>query len=140
MTGRGVAVGCGLVLRGSRLERAQFRTYLKKIDEVLADPGIEVIITGVPMPRINAVTQRSVRTCRSESLDRTLIWNQAHLLPTLREFENHDNQHRPHRTPRQAAPLRPVPESVTEQAHIIQLDIRRRDRLGGIVHEYEHAA
>ncbi len=39
-----------------------------------------------------------------------------------------------------ASPLRPAPDPITEQAQIIQLDIRRRDRLGGILHEYEHAA
>ena len=89
---------------------------------------------------MNAVMERWVRTCRHELLDRTLIWNQAHLLHALHEFESHDNDHRPHRTLRQAAPLRPAPEPITEQARIIHLDIRRRDRLGGTLHEYEHAA
>jgi hypothetical protein len=41
---------------------------------------------------------------------------------------------------RQAAPLRPAPEPITEQARMIHLDVRRRDRLGGTLHEYEHAA
>lgn len=89
---------------------------------------------------MNAVMERWVRTCRRELLDRTLIWNQAHLPHALREFESHYNQHRPHRTLRQCAPLRPVPETLTEQAQIIHLDGRRHDRLGGILHEYEYAA
>jgi hypothetical protein len=72
-----------------------------------------------------------VRTCRSELLDRILIWNQAHLLHALREFETYYNEHRPHRTLHQAAPLRPAPEPIAEQARIIRLDNRRRDRLGG---------
>jgi hypothetical protein len=38
-----------------------------------------------------------VRTCRRELLYRTLIWNQRHLLHTLREFEAFYNEHRPHR-------------------------------------------
>ncbi len=109
-------------------------------DEVLADAGIAVVLTGIRMPRMNAVMERWVRTCRSELLDRTLIWNHAHLLHALREFESHYNEHRPHRTLRQAAPLRPAPEPITEQARIIHLDVRRRDRLGGVLHEYEHAA
>ena len=92
------------------------------------------------MPRMNAVMERWVRTCRSELLDRTLIWNHAHLLHALREFETHYNEHRPHRTLRQAGPLRPAPDPITEQARIIHLDVRRRDRLGGTLHEYEHAA
>ena len=56
-------------------------------DQVLADAGIAVILTDVRMPRMNAVMERWVRTCRSELLDRTLICNQAHLLHALREFE-----------------------------------------------------
>jgi transposase InsO family protein len=109
-------------------------------DEVLRDAGIAVVLTGIQMPRMNAVMERWVRTCRHELLDRTLIWNHAHLLHALREFETHYNEHRPHRTLRQAAPLRPAPTPITEQARIIHLDIRRHDRLGGVLHEYEHVA
>jgi len=32
--------------------------------------------------------ERWVQTCRNELLNRTLIWNQRHLLPALREFEH----------------------------------------------------
>ena len=114
--------------------------YPTAFDDVLADGGIAAVLTGIRMPRMNAVMERWVRTCRHELLDRTLIWNHAHLVRALREFETHYNEHRPHRTLHQAAPLRPAPETITEQARIIHLDIRRRDRLSGILHEYEHAA
>ena len=57
-------------------------------DEVLADAGIQVVLTGVRMPRMNAVMERWVGACRRELLDRILIWNQAHLLHALREFES----------------------------------------------------
>ena len=109
-------------------------------DEILHDAGIAVTLTGIRTPRMNAVMERWVRTCRHQLLDRTLIWNQAHLLHALRQFESHYNEHRPHRTLRQAASLCPRPEPITEQARIIHPDIRRRDRLGGTLHEYEHAA
>ena len=56
-------------------------------DVVLADAGIEVVLSGVRMPRMNSVMERWVQTCRRELLDRTLIWNQRHLLNALREFE-----------------------------------------------------
>jgi putative transposase len=46
--------------------------------------------------RGNSIMERWVLTCRRELLDRTLIWNQAHLLHTLREFEQFYNSHRPH--------------------------------------------
>ena len=45
---------------------------------------------------MNAIMERWVQTCRRELLDRTLIWNQAHLLHALREFEQFYNAHRPH--------------------------------------------
>ncbi len=56
-------------------------------DAVLADAGIAVVLSGVRMPRMNAIMERWVQTCRRELLDRTLIWNQRHLLHALREFE-----------------------------------------------------
>ena len=64
---------------------------------VLKDAGIEVVLSGVQMPRMNAIMKRWVQTCRRELLDRTLIWNQAHLLHALREFEQFYNSHRPPR-------------------------------------------
>jgi transposase InsO family protein len=63
---------------------------------VLNDAGIEAVLSGVRMPRMNSVTERWVQTCRRELLDRTLIWNQHHLLHGLREFERFYNEHRPH--------------------------------------------
>jgi hypothetical protein len=36
---------------------------------------------------MNSIMERWVQTCRRELLDRTLIWNQPHLLHALREFE-----------------------------------------------------
>jgi putative transposase len=81
-----------------------------------------------------------VRSCRAELLDRTPILNRAHLLHALREYETFYNQHRPHRVLHTAAPLRPLPQPITEPDRLDNLDIRRRDRLGGILHEYRHAA
>jgi hypothetical protein len=100
-------------------------------DEMLADAGIAIVLTGIRMPRMNAITKRWVRACRHELLDRMLIWNHTHPLHALHKFETHYNEHRAHRTLHQAAPLRPTPEPITEQAQIIDLDVRRSDRLGG---------
>ena len=108
-------------------------------DAVLADVGITVVLTGVRMPRMNAIMERWVQACRRELLDRTLIWNERHLLHALREFESFYDEHRPHRS-LNGAPLRPAPEPLTEPSPLDQLHILRRDRLGGILHEYQHAA
>ena len=56
-------------------------------DAVLADAGIKVVLSGIQTPRMNSIMERWVRTCRRELLDRTLIWNQQHLLHALHEFE-----------------------------------------------------
>ncbi len=113
--------------------------YPDLFDIVLKDAGIEAVLSGVQMPRMNSVMERWVQTCRRELLDRTLIWNQRHLLQALREFEHFYNQHRPHRTLRGAAPLRPLPDPIADPERIAQLNVRRRDRLGGTLHEYQHA-
>jgi putative transposase len=89
---------------------------------------------------MNSIMERWVQTCRRELLDRTVIWNQAHLLHALREFERHYNAHRPHQSIANARPLHSLPDPITDPGRIAALDVRRRDRLGGILHEYEHAA
>ncbi|MFC3582254.1 hypothetical protein ACFOSC_00010 [Streptantibioticus rubrisoli] len=45
--------------------------YPHIFDAILADAGIETVLTGVRMPRMNAVTERWIATCRRELLDRT---------------------------------------------------------------------
>jgi transposase InsO family protein len=114
--------------------------FVGVFDTVLQDAGIERVLSGVQMPRMNSIMERWVQTCRHELLDRTLMWNQRHLLHALREFEHFYNEHRPHRTLRAAAPLRPLPGPIADPERIAHLDVRRRDRLGGILHEYRHAA
>jgi hypothetical protein len=109
-------------------------------DAVLAGAGIEVVLTGVRMPRMNAITERRVRTCRRELPGRTLIWSRHHLLHALREFEAFCNTHRPRQGIANARPLRPLPPSITDRDEIAHLDIRRHQRPGGILNEYRHAA
>lgn len=83
--------------RARYLIRDRDGTHPALTDAILADTGIEVILSGVQMPRINAIMKRWIQTRRRELPDRTLIWNQAHLLYALREYERHYNGHRPHR-------------------------------------------
>jgi hypothetical protein len=81
-----------------------------------------------------------VRTRRRELLDRTLTWNQRHLLPALRAYERFYTLHRPHQGIANVRPLKPLPETITDPDALARLNIHRRDRLGGVLHEYEHAA
>ncbi|WP_245766902.1 integrase core domain-containing protein [Streptomyces colonosanans] len=114
--------------------------FTAAFDALMAGAGLKAVTTGIRMPRMNSLMERWIQTCRRELLDRTLIWNQRHLLHALREFETHYDQHRPLRALGQAAPLRPFPEPINPPAHITHLDVRRRDRLAGTLHEYRHAA
>ena len=90
--------------------------------------------------RGNSIMERWVQTCRRELLDCTLIWNQFHLLRALREFEQFYNGHRPHQGIANARPLQPLPAPLAAPDQIASHDIRRHDRLGGVLHEYQHAA
>jgi putative transposase len=109
-------------------------------DVILADAGIQVVLTGVQTPRMNSIMERWIQSCRHELLDRTLIWNQQHLLHALREYEQFYNTHRPHQGIANARPLRPLPSPTTGQDQIARLNIQRCPRLGGILNEYHHAA
>jgi putative transposase len=114
--------------------------YPALFDQVLVDAGITVVRSGLQMPRMNAVMERWVRTCRRELLDRALVWNRRHLLHGLREYEVFYNTHRPHQGIANARPLAPLPEPITAPDRLARLNIHRRDRLGGVLHEYKHAA
>jgi putative transposase len=115
----------------------QDASFTTASDAVFQAAGIRVIRCAVQAPRMNSIMERWVGSCRRELLDRTLIWNQRHLMTVLREYEDFYNTHRPHRTLKQAAPLRPLPDGVTGLDHF---RLRRRDRAGGVIHEYRLVA
>ncbi|MET9249979.1 integrase core domain-containing protein [Nonomuraea sp. NPDC003709] len=69
---------------------------------------IQTVLTGIRMPRMSAIMERWVQSCRHELLDRCLLWNERHLQHALREYEQFYNRHRAHQALAQAAPLRPV--------------------------------
>ena len=84
----------------------------------------------------NCYAERWIGGCRRELLDRTLVWNQAHLRRILRQYRTHHNQHRPHRFLNGAAPLKPLPEPV-------DLDLSRipkHAQVGGLHNEYHLVA
>ena len=81
--------------------------------------------------------ERWAGSCRRELPDRTLMWNQRHLMTVLREYEDFYNTRRPHRSLKRAAPLRPLPDGITGPD---QFRVQRRDRAGGAIHEYRLVA
>jgi hypothetical protein len=105
-------------------------------DAVLADAGIRTVLCNVQTPRMNAIAERWIGGCRRELLDRTLIWNQAHLRRILSDYQAHHHQHRPHRFLSGAAPLKPLPEPVDLDLY----RIRRQAQVGGLINEYRLVA
>jgi putative transposase len=69
-------------------------------DAVFQSAGIRVIHSAGQAPRMNSIMERWIGSCRRELLDRTLIWNQRHLVTVLRECEDFSR--------RQAARVQPV--------------------------------
>ena len=89
--------------------------YPDMFDAILAGAGVKVVLSGIQVPRMNAIIERWVRTCRRELLDRTLVWNQRNLLHVLRQLEIFYNEHRPHQGIANARPLAPLPELITDR-------------------------
>ena len=109
--------------------------YSGAFDEILRSEGIRIVKTPVRAPKANAIAERFVRTVRAECLDWLLILNRRHLEGVLRVYVDHYNRKRPHC----ALGLRPPERNEQpERSHIGE--IRRRDRLGGLIHEYYRAA
>ena len=118
------------------LVRDRGTKFVGPFDEVMRSVGARVIRTPVRAPRANALAERFVRTARAECLDWVLIRDERHLDRVLRECVQHYNCERPHR----GVDLEvPVPH-LTEHRFKSVGDIKRADRLGGLVHEYRVAA
>jgi putative transposase len=113
--------------------------FTSSFDEVLRSEDIRIIRTPIRAPRANAFAERFVGTVRRECLDRMLIFGRHHLEHVFAEYVLHYNEHRPHRALQQQAPL----TVGTSPASIGDPDLtrlRRTDKLGGLIHEYELAA
>jgi putative transposase len=106
--------------------------FTTAFDAVLAGAGIRTVLCSIQTPRMNAIIERWIGGYRRELLDRTLVWNQAHLRRILRLYETHHNQHRPHRYLYGAAPLKPLPEPVDLDQH----RVRKHAHVGGLINEY----
>ena len=112
--------------------------FTRAFDEVFASEGITIIKTPVGAPKANAIAERFVRTVRGECLDWLLIMNRRHLERVLRVFVDHYNTHRPHRS----LNLKP-PDPAARKLRVLHppaAAVERRDRLGGLIHEYSLAA
>jgi putative transposase len=112
--------------------------FTASFDGVFATKGIRVIATPIRSPRANAfaerfigtVAERFIGTVRWECLDRLLVFHRAQLETVFSEFFDHYNE--------------PVPFAAEKKPLRIgdpdPVQLRRRDKLGGLVHEYRLVA
>jgi transposase InsO family protein len=100
--------------------------------------GAEVLLAPVRAPTANACAERWVRTVPANCLDWLLIVGRGHLERVLRVCVKHYNEHRPHRALGLQAPDRRA--GVVAVGGEQQGRVRRRDLLGGLLHEYQQAA
>jgi transposase InsO family protein len=107
--------------------------YSSAFDAIFETEGIEIVRTPVRAPRANAYAERWVRSVREERLDRLLTLNEMHLKYVLHEYEHYFNSARPHQGIGQKIPDPLLQVSATGL-------VKRRDLLGGVLHDYYRAA
>ncbi len=102
-------------------------------DAVFATEGVEVVRTPYRAPNANAFAERWVRSARAECLDHLLVAGERHLRRVLTEYVAFYNHARPHQGLEQRCPFA-LPAPVRAGP------VRRRDRLGGLLHDYYREA
>ena len=110
--------------------------FTTTFDEVFASIGAKTVLIPVRAPNANAFAERWVRTVREDCLDHLLVVSGHHLERVLTESVTHYNRGRPHRSLDLTPPRLNVSLGLTGSPGTI----RRRDLLGGVIHEYELAA
>ena len=109
--------------------------FTAAFDAVFTAADICIIRTPIRAPRANAIAERFIGTLRRECLDHILITGPRHLDAVLREYLQHFNAHRPHRSLNQRPPA-----GGTNRRSGATVRPLRRNRLGGLIHEYVQVA
>jgi len=102
-------------------------------DAVLAAEGVEVVGTPYRTPTANAYAERWVGSVRAECLDHLLLAGERHVRRVLTAYIAHDKQARPRQGLDQQSPVPHDPQCLPGA-------VRRRDVLGGRIHEDDREA
>jgi putative transposase len=128
---------------GERLQAIRFvirdrdAKFSGPFDEVFRSEGVNIVQTPIRAPRAKAFAERWVRTDRTECLDWILVFGRRHLERVLRTYTSHYNARRPYRGLGLKTPERPPARALRSDGNA---RVRRRDLLGGLLHEYERTA
>ena len=98
-------------------------------DAVFVSEGVTIVHTPYRAPNANAYAERWVRSARAECLDHLLVAGEASLRRALTEYVAFYNEAGPHQGLEQRCPVA-LPPPVRDGP------VRRRDRLGGLLHDY----
>jgi putative transposase len=129
---------------GARLEELRFlirdrdTKYATMFDAVLEADASEIINTPPCAPRANAICERLAGTLHRELPDRILIAGPGHARRILGEYAARYNGHRPHQSLNQRPPN--AAATTVPAAGLDERRIRCKPVLGGLIHEYHHAA
>ena len=107
------------------------KKFASSFDSVFSSEKIEIVNIPFQAPRANAVAERWVRSVREECLDQILILNENHLRRFLIGYDEYYNYARPHQGIGQRFPV-----SVPRRESNTKGPIRRRNILGGVIHDY----
>jgi len=116
------------------------RRFCGSLPTIATRPSGFGAMTGTRAPDANAHAERWVGSVRRECLDRLLIFSIRQLEHVLRVYVGHYNRHRPHRALDLRAPDQISAPASRSDPVASAAAIRRRDLLGGLIHEYEATA
>src|SRR5215472_1341533 len=123
-----------LGLRPLFLIRDRNAKFAAAFDSVLPAEGTKVRRTPARSPRANSIAERWVASARREALDWLLVLNPRHLRCILKEYVEHHNRARPHRSHELRPPTGDPPLGERDGQVVVMT------RLGGLLREYSRAA
>jgi putative transposase len=123
----------------THLIRDRDAKFSAAFDTVLASIGIQIALTAPQAPRMNAFAERWIGSVRRECTDRILITGEQHLRHVLDVYVDHYNSGRSHQGDRMLLRVPDdAPNMISFPARIDE--IRRQQRLGGLLNEYRPVA
>jgi len=120
------------------LVRDRGSQFIDSFDEVFRTEGFKILKTPARTPVANAFAERWIGSLRRELLDRTIIWNQHQLERLIVDYMQHYNEHRPHRSLHQRAPL--ADENGAGDIPPSPIQVAITTRCDGLINEYQNAA
>jgi hypothetical protein len=126
--------------KAKHLIRDRDGKYPAMFDAILADAGIEVVLSGIQVPRMNAIMGALGADLPPRTAGPHADLEPAASAACTAGVRTVLQLHRPHQGIANVRPLKPLPEPITDPDQLARLNIHRHDRLGGVLHEYQHAA